>query len=444
MRTLCTVLVLFVLVGSRGGWAQEVGAKGAADTLSLAAALDLALDQNFDARIARDEAAIAANDFSLGNAGFLPRLTASGSTSQTIGWNEQVIGGTRREQSGAVTTNYRASAEARWTLFDGLGRFAAYDRLEAERDVRQAAAREQVELVAADVITAYYDVARLQQQRTVFEEAVAISRERVRIAELRKDLGSASDLEVRQARVDLNTDRADLLRTDVTLASARAGLNRLLGRTESGPAYRVSESVSLDTTLVAQTVREAAARQSPALRQARRAVDAADEAASEVRSERLPSVDVFAGFDYSRLEGGTGVFEFSDSRDVRYGASLTFTVFDGFNRKRRIENADVRTRIAEYRLDDARARLTAAVLSTYESYRNRLRLVDLEAENLTAAQANVDVALERFRLGTITSVELREVQEQLIRAESRLLDARFEAKRAETELVRLSGQLLRP
>jgi outer membrane protein TolC len=58
-------------------------------------------------------------------------------------------------------------------------------------------------------------------------------------------------------------------------------------------------------------------------------------------------------------------------------------------------------------------------------------------------QANVDVALKQFELGTITSVELRDVQEQFIEAESRLLTAQFEAKQAEVELLRLSGQLLK-
>jgi outer membrane protein TolC len=122
--------------------------------------------------------------------------------------------------------------------------------------------------------------------------------------------------------------------------------------------------------------------------------------------------------------------------------SLTFDLFDGFNRWRRQQNAEIRTTNAQFAVEDVRSQLVTALTSAYDRYRNRLRLVELERQNRAAVQANVDVALKQFELGTITSVELREVQEQFIEAESRLLTAQFEAKQAEVELLRLSGRLL--
>jgi outer membrane protein TolC len=131
----------------------------------------------------------------------------------------------------------------------------------------------------------------------------------------------------------------------------------------------------------------------------------------------------------------------SRSYDLTYGLTLSFDVFDGLNRRRRLENAAVRQRTAELAVEDVRTQLTADLTSAFTNYRNRLELVALERENLDATSANVDIALERFELGEITSVELREVQEQLIQAESRLLAAQFEAKQAEVTLLQLSGQL---
>jgi outer membrane protein TolC len=131
----------------------------------------------------------------------------------------------------------------------------------------------------------------------------------------------------------------------------------------------------------------------------------------------------------------------SRSYDLTYGLTLSFDVFDGLNRRRRLENAAVRQRTAELVVEDVRTQLTADLTSAFTNYRNRLELVALERENLEATSANVAIALERFELGEITSVELREVQEQLIQAESRLLAAQFEAKQAEITLLQLSGQL---
>ena len=149
-----------------------------------------------------------------------------------------------------------------------------------------------------------------------------------------------------------------------------------------------------------------------------------------------------AGYGYSQLDAESGFLQSSTSTDLTYGVSLTFGLFDGLNRWRRTQNAEIRTTNARLAVKGVRARLTTELTSVYERYQNRLRLVELERQNLESVRANVDVALKQFGVGTITSVELREVQEQFIQAESRLLTAQFEAKQAEVELLRLSGQLL--
>jgi len=412
------------------------------DTLRIEAAVERAFQDNFQARIARNDLALAESDRSLGNAGFLPSLNATAGYTETIeNTTQQFINQPQQEITGAKSTRATAGAELRWTLFDGLRRFATYDRLGAELRQQEANTEERVGVVLADVIDAYHDVARQQQQLGVLREAVRISQERLRIARSRRDLGSASDLEVRQARVDLNADSAEVLRQEVALANTKAELNRLLGRTESRTDFAVSDRIPLDTTLAFPTVQQSAEAASPALQQARRALDAAQAERREVRADYFPSIDVFVGAGVSESESEAGFVQSQTINDLNYGASLTFDVFDGFNRERRRQNAALRAENARLAVEDARARLSAALSSAFQSYRNRLRLVELERQNLDAAAANVEVALERFRLGTITSVELREVQEQLIRAESRLLTARFEAKQAETELLRLSGQL---
>jgi outer membrane protein TolC len=313
--------------------------------------------------------------------------------------------------------------------------------LEEELGQQQADADALVESVLADVVITYYAVARQQQQLQVFQEAVAISEERLRIAELRLELGSASDLEVRQARVDLNADRAAVLRQEVTLANTKATLNRLLARRDASTAFNVADSIDVALDLQQQTLLAIAEERNPVLRRARRAERVAGWERQEIRSERLPTVDASVGYGYARSESESGFLQSSRSYDFTYGLALSFDVFDGLNRRRRLENASVRQRTAELVVDDVQTQLTVDMTSAYTNYRNRLELIALERENLDATAANVDIALERFELGEITSVELREVQEQLIQAESRLLAAQFEAKQAEVTLLQLSGQL---
>ena len=422
----------------------SVQAQSVPDTLRLDAAVQRALQNNQQAQIARREVDIAENNVSVGNAGFLPTLTGQAGYSETVASSDQTfLGGQTQNTDGAKTTQSNAGVDLRWTVFDGLRPFATYDRLGAERDRQAAATTEELEALAADVIEEYYDVARRQQQLAVLREAVSVSRERLRIVELQQELGSASDLEVRQARVDLNADSAQVLRQQTELVNAKSRLNRLLGRSgDASVRYAVTSSIAVDTSLGYDSLQETALRQSPALTQAREALQAAQAAKRETRADLFPSLDVTAGYGYSQLDAESGFLQESNSTDFSYGVSLTFDLFDGLNRWRRTQNAEIRTTNARLAVEDVRTRLTTELTSAYERYQNRLRLVRLEQRNLEAVQANVDVALEQFELGTITSVELREVQEQFIQAESRLLTAQFEAKQAEVELLRLSGQLL--
>lgn len=413
------------------------------DTLALDEAIRLALDRNYEARIARNDVDIAVNDHSVSNADFWPTVSASAGYNETVSnTTQQFIEGPAQDRTGARSTRQNAGAELQWTLFDGLGRFATYHRLGAELQQERARAQGRIEAVLSDVIVTYYDVARQQQQLQVFEEAVEISRERLRIARLRRDLGSASDLEVRQAEIDLNADRAEVLRQEVTLSNTKATLNQLLARQEASTAFRVTEEIDVERTLRQNALLQTAEQRNAALQQARRAIRATELERREIRAERLPSLDATLGYGYSKLEAESGFLQSNRSHDFSYGLSLSFDVFNGFNRRRRLENAAVRIRNAELAAQDVRARLTADLTSAYKNYQNRLTLIELEQQNLEIAQQNVDVALERFRLGEITSVELREVQEQLIQAESRLLTAQFEAKQAETTLFQLSGQLV--
>jgi outer membrane protein TolC len=414
------------------------------DTLRLQTAVEQALDANPEARIARREVDIAENNRSVGNAGFLPTLTGQAGYNETISNSEQTfLSGETQTTDGATSVQKNAGADLRWTVFDGLRPFATYDRLGAERDRQAAATDEQLSVLAADVIETYYDVARRQQELEVLREALSISRERVRIAEVRREVGSVSDLDVRQARVDLNADSAAVLRQEVELTNAKSRLNDLLARSEEASTrYAVTSTIEVDSALGYSALQESAFRESPALAQAREALRAAEAERREVRADYFPTVDLTAGLGYSQLDAESGFLQQSTSTEFTYGVSLSFDLFDGLNRHRRNQNAAIRTTNARLAVEDVRSGLVTALTSAYERYRNRLQLVELERQNRSAVQANVDVALEQFELGTITSVELRDVQEQFIQAESRLLTAQFEAKQAEVELLRLSGQLL--
>jgi outer membrane protein len=426
------IMIRFLSLGALFAFVLSIAPALAQErALTLGEVLELALERNHAVVLARNDVEIARRNHAIGNANLLPRATLVASQSGLLAESGQspALSGAGRHGAGMRMS---------WRLFDGFGQFATYDRLGAQHGAVAAEAERVIVNTLADVTTAYYDIARQQQHRRVLEHAVELSGERMRIAEVRRDLGSASDLEVRRARAALNEDRAALLRHKVTLADARVRLSMLVGGLEERE-FAVADSIALGRPPAREDVAARARQFNPALSAASERLLVARAARREIAAERFPTLDATAGYDYLRYGEVFGPTAGSHALDLTYGLSASLTVFDGFNRSRRIQNATVAERSAEVVIDEVRTRLDVEVMNLYDTYLNRVELIELERENLEITQANVDVAMERFRLGTITSVELREVQETLIRARSRLIDAAFEAKRAETDILRLTG-----
>lgn len=423
-----TLSILFV-----GVW--MVGAAVAQPELSLSEAIRLARENNYAIRIADNDVRMAENDYSIGNAGFLPTLSLNANQSRRAFGNFSDDGG-----SFATASTVDLSMDLSTTIFDGGGRFATYRRLGSELELIERSAERTMESVLADVVVAYYDLVRRQQQLEVLLDAVEVSEERHRIAELRRDLGSASELEVRRARVDLNADRAELLRQEVELANAKASFKRLLAR-DGDFDFTVADTIVIDRSLTLEAVRLQALQNNRTLAVATQARETAELVKAEARAERLPTIGLTAGYAFNDLTSELGLPS-GRPPGLNYGISASWGIFDGFNRRRRLQNADIALRNSQLVLEDARTEVLTRLETAYQSYTNRLQHVDLERENVALAGFNVEVALEQFRVGTITSVELREVQSAYTSAELRYITAQFEAAQAQTELLLLSGTLL--
>jgi len=327
-----------------------------------------------------------------------------------------------------------------FTVFDGFRRGATYRRLGIAGEQAEIGAERVAENTLAALAVLYFDIVRQQQQLEVLGESIEISEERLRIAASRRDVGSASELEVRRAQVDRNADRAALLRQEIAIAAGKAALNELLGRDRS-PGFRVVDSIPIDRSLTLEALTDAAQRGNRAVLEAERAREIVAMERRELRGEWFPRVGLQLGYSMADLSDQLG-FVPTQPNGLAYGLTFSVNVFDGLNRERRLQNARLRQQSSDLAARQARTRAIAGLETAHAGYGNRILLTELEAENEQLARQNVEVALERFRLGLSTSIELREVQNALSAASSRLVTARFEAKQAELELLRLSGELL--
>lgn len=413
----------------------------AQDLLTLDRAIKIGLKNNYTIRTAKNESEIAANNNSPGNAGMLPSIDAngSGSKSQTSSKQEYITGETI-DRTGAKSTSYNAGVALNWTIFDGLDMFITKKKLSELKSLGEASARQAVENSVAQIVDAYYNIVRQQQTLQVLQEAKTISQDRMNIAQTKQKLGSGSGLEYMQAKADYNADQSALLKQQAVVSNARVELNRLLAR-DVNTAFTVSDTIPLISSLQLDALQQKATDMNSALRQVRLQKQVAQLNIKSLQAQRFPQIGVNLGYNYSHSESQSGFLLSNQSRGLNYGLSVQFNLFNGFNQNRQIQNARISAKNSEIQLSQLKTQLDALLKQAYENYQNSLQLVELEQENKSVARNTVNIATEKYRLGSITPLELKEAQRTYIQAESRLVDARYQTKSAETELLRLSGQM---
>lgn len=416
------------------------GVATAQNLLTIDEAIEIGLENNYGIQLSKNLTEIAGNNRSLGNAGFLPTLSLTASHTERIEDSEFEAGGEARSTSGARSSSTNAALNLDWTLFDGMQMFNTYNRLGVLEDVSNKELRLDMEALVAGISLAYYNVVRINEQLKILANNIEVSEERIEIEETKVDLGSGSQYDLLQARSDLNADRVAYIRETNQLTEAKIILNELLSRSpEEG--FDVTTEINVNRGLVRDDLYQRLINENTELTIARLQKDISRLEIREIRGERFPEISLNTGYSFNRSQNDGGFIRFNETTGFSVGFTARVNIFDGFNQNRRVQNAQINQRNAELSFEMQKLRLESDFTAIYRSYENALELVDLERDNFENAEETLDIALERFRLGTISSLEFREAQRTFLQAENRLINVLFDAKVAETNLLQLSGEL---
>ena len=420
-----------------------------APPLTLAQAIQQGVENNFNIRLSRADAQIAGNNVSRSNAGQLPTVNGNLTRSFTTN-NVRQESSARPEASTADNARsnfFNTNVAATWTIFDGLGMFIAYDRLRTLDQRQQQLTRATLEETVAGITDTYFAVVRESGKIKSLQEALKIGQARLDLTRARVDVGVSAKVEVLTAQVDYNADRAALLRQQELLRTAKINLNTLLGR----PArldFSPADSIVLAPNLTREAVVQGIQQNNPRLKLAKSNIEVATLERKLVRASRYPQIGLTSGYGLNRNVNGAAFFgsqlvtNTGRTFGLNYGVVASVPIFDGFNRRRLEQNARLGEDQSQLQLSQTQLQLEADAEQAYTQYENRRQLLALEEANARLARQNVQIALERYRLGLLTPLALREAQRSQLDAAVRLLDIRFDAKQAETALRRLSGGLV--
>lgn len=413
------------------------------EILSLENAIRIGLENNYSIKITRNLYKISENDVSIGNAGFLPSIDATSTYNESKTNTEQkYYDGRFVDRSNVSSDNFSSGIFLNWTIFDGLQMFTSFSKLKELKKIGYHNLKLQIENSVAEIISSYNNIIREKYIIEVIKRNIETSQERVKIAQDKLDYGSGSRFDLRQAIIDLNEDRARYLEEERNLQQEKIYLNQLLGRNVA-QNFEILDTIKIDSSLIYNDLYSIFLKNNNELLIAETNKNISQLDIKLIRSELFPELSVNLGYNYNRSTSGAGIIEENKNYGFNYGISASLRLFDGLNRKRRLENSqlDYKNNLISY--DEIKNNLSANFLDAYQRYKNALELIKLEKESLEAVQSNIQIGLERLRLGNITPLEFRETQIQLIESESRLQSAMYQAKLAETDLLKLCGILVK-
>lgn len=418
----------------------------AAQTVTVDEVVQLALQKNYDVRLLQNSAALAANEDRWAFGVFLPTLNGQGAyIRNNVDSRNVTFGDVETLRTGAQSTNVNASIQLVWTLFDGTQMFATRKRIAEQEALGQLNVRNQMVNTAASVIATYYGIVRQKQQLKAVQEQTSVSEERVKLAERKLQVGTGGKPELLQAKVDLNAFRTAALAQETLIRQLKDQLNSQLALSLADN-FEITDSIPIVTTLSLDDILGAIESGNPALRAQRKSMDVAKQTLRENRALRSPIINFTSAYNFNRIENELVTSPIAQkyirNRGYNYGLTLSLPILNGMNTNRLIGQSKVNVERQQLIYDQQLTIITAGVRIAYTNYENAIKILQIEEENILLARENVNIALEGFRRGITTFIELRTAQQSLADAYNRLIAARFNAKISETELLRLQGSLI--
>lgn len=424
------------------------------ELLSKQEAVTQMLANNFGIQLAENQVEVADNNQSILNSGYLPTLTGNALAEYNRANDTREFpgafntDGTPRDDvniEDAETQRYNASLNLNYTLFDGLGRYYNYKQLKETYNLTELQARETIENTMLQLFSVYFQVARLTENVQVFEQALGISKDRVTRSQYAFEYGQNTKLEVLQAEVDVVTDSVNLLNAKQQLMNAKRDLNVVMNRELEAVGFQVDTLVDFQNQLLVESFVQKAPENNVTLLQANSQMQISDYQIKSTRALLLPSIGLTGSYGWNRTNSPASAFfpgSISRGDNLTLGANLTWNLFDGGRSIVGLKNAKILYDSQELQKQQFELQVERDIANAKGNYQNLLKIYNIQEQNVETNQNNLERSQERLKLGQISSIEFRQAQINLINVQTNKNLAKYDAKLAELELLRLTGQLL--
>lgn len=425
------IILLFLFFSVRLAFSQQV--------ISFEDVIKRTLEKNFDVLIQRNNVKIADNTNNIGTAGYLPTIAVNADQNwTTTNTRQEFYSGQVNEKTGANNNSLTAAARLNWTFFDGFAMFARDKRLQLSEDLATVNMTAQMEMSIYQASVLYYSLQYYKRLQTVYEEAIQLSKERFDLITLRSNNGAASDLELLQAKLDLNTDSSNYLNHLNIISKMKADLAMVMG--EAGEmSFDVDDNIPTLPALDKNTILENALSQNTSLLVQKSQIAIIDQQRKEIQSRYYPQLSFYAQYSATVSKSEVGLLSSNRSLGPGIGFTLSWTILDGLANVTAVKNNQFQKENAEFAIQKQEQTIKTEVDKAWQDYTYSERMYRLENSSIVNTTAMFEIAQKSFENGSLTQFELREIQFSIIQAKNRQLTSELNLRTAVLNLSLFTG-----
>lgn len=409
--------------------------------ISVDDAISIALKNNFDILVSRNDADVAKVNNTAGNAGMLPTVAITGTGNYGLNNTTQKLSsGTENNYNSVSTTALSAGAQLNWNLFDGGKMFVTKNKLNEIQALGEIQYKDKVMQTLFEVIAAYYDVVKQKQQLSSINESLNYNRDRVTIAQAGFNAGSMLKSDLLQARMDLNLTTESRINQQFAIEAGLKYLNQLLGKSAE-EQLSIADSIPLNYTPDKADLFQKLNSSNTSILSFQKQIDIAQLALKESRTAYLPTFSLKAGYYASQTVNSAGSTLRNSSLGPQIGGTLVVPIYSAGENKRKENVARIQAKTAEYDLQNIKLQVNTQLQNTLTEFDNQQELLKIETENNELAKENLQISIDRLKHGQTTSLEVRRAQDDYVQSSTRLINFRYALKLAETKLKQIVSGL---
>ena len=430
--TIKTFLLFIVLTIPFVGKAQQ--------QLTLRNAVDTALRNNFDIQISKNYVEIATMNNTYGVAGGLPYVSANaGDNGSITTLNQNFSDGTESNVSNKGENAVNAGVSAGIVLFNGFKITATKERLSRLQNLSEIQLNQQIQNTIADIMITYFDIIRQNNYLKIIQNTLAVSKQKMDIINVKKNVGMTDAVEMLQAQTDVNSAEQLLVIQKTIIEQNKSDL-LLLINAKKQMEFSVSDTIIIDQSLQLDSIISYLNR-NPQYLGAEQKILINEQIVKEVSSQRYPSIKLNAGYDFYQASLNKGTISLNQNYGPTAGVNMQIPIFNGNIYKTQKDVAKINVTNSKLEMESLQNSLTTQATKLYRTYSTTLQQIDSQRKNFEMTKQLVDVVMQQFHVSQATILDVRAAQTSFETAAYLLANLLYSAKVAEIELKQLTYSL---